>query len=341
MSLQPETAHKFAFITHPVSMRQFKLFWPISGIVPVSLISAWRGGTFKIISIQGCSKQNKPLQGYLLVLPFLPEELVRKGEAYALKRLLQAAEIVSDLGVKMIGLGGYFASVADNNPDGIRKEIKLPVTSGRSYAAWSIIEGIYRAAKVKRVELKNSTVAVLGADTALGSLCARKISEFSARVVLNGSSANKLEPVLAAITRSGREASIEADAGKALEAADILIIACNECPVFDSVNLKPGAIVSNLSLFCRPAGSLPPRKDITFIDSGLVKVPNPDSFRLRLGLPKGIVCAPLAETMVLTLTERFVNYSSGDDIELHKAEAIADLAVRSGFEVWVPEAPVL
>lgn len=276
-----------------------------------------------------------------MALPFLPEEMIRRGEAYALKRLLQAAETALGLGARMLGLGGYFASVADNNPEAINKEAKLPVTSGRSYAAWSIIEGIYRAAKFKGRALKDCGVAVLGADTALGSLCARKICEYSARVILNGLNTDKLQQVKAAVIQLGREANIETDAGRASEGADILIIACNECPAIDPASLRPGAIVSNISLFCSSSAGMKRRKDITFIESGLIKVPNPGSFRARIGLPAGIVCAPLAETMVLTLTGRFVNYSSGSNIELHKAEAIADLAAASGFEVWAPEVPVL
>ena len=44
---------------------------------------------------------------------------------------------------------------------------------------------------------------------------------------------------------------------------------------------------------------------------------------------------------LLTLDEKFVNYSLGDYVNLEKMEEIADLAVQYGFEVWVPGAPVL
>ena len=49
----------------------------------------------------------------------------------------------------------------------------------------------------------------------------------------------------------------------------------------------------------------------------------------------------MAETMLLTLEEKFVTYSLGESINLDKLEEIADTAVRHGFEIWAPEAPVL
>jgi predicted amino acid dehydrogenase len=73
------------------------------------------------------------------------------------------------------------------------------------------------------------------------------------------------------------------------------------------------------------------RPDVTIIKGGLIKLPNAvDNF----------VHASLAETMLLTLEGKFTSYSLGDDINLDKMEEIADLAMRHGFEVWVPQAPL-
>lgn len=60
-----------------------------------------------------------------------------------------------------------------------------------------------------------------------------------------------------------------------------------------------------------------------------------------MGFSKGTIYASLAETILLTFEEKFVSYSLGDYINLDKLEEIADIAVRHGFEVWVPDAPVL
>ncbi|MFA5276642.1 MAG: hypothetical protein WC417_07110, partial [Candidatus Omnitrophota bacterium] len=49
----------------------------------------------------------------------------------------------------------------------------------------------------------------------------------------------------------------------------------------------------------------------------------------------------LAETALLVLDGNTVSYSLGENSNLDKLEEIANTATRHGFEVWVPEAPVL
>jgi predicted amino acid dehydrogenase len=77
------------------------------------------------------------------------------------------------------------------------------------------------------------------------------------------------------------------------------------------------------------------------VEAGLIKLPYPVELPLNFGLPKDLVPASLAETMLLALEERFVNYSVGLNMNLDKLEEIADVATKHGFEVWAPDAPVL
>lgn len=82
-------------------------------------------------------------------------------------------------------------------------------------------------------------------------------------------------------------------------------------------------------------------KNIGSIQAGLIKLPHPENFDINLGLDKGLIPASLAETILLTMDGKFTNYSFGDNINPDKMEEIADIAARHGFEIWVPQAPVL
>ena len=53
-------------------------------------------------------------------------------------------------------------------------------------------------------------------------------------------------------------------------------------------------------------------------------------------MPKDNIYACIAETMLLALEERFVNYSLGDNINLNQLEEIADIAAHYGFKVQLP-----
>jgi predicted amino acid dehydrogenase len=62
---------------------------------------------------------------------------------------------------------------------------------------------------------------------------------------------------------------------------------------------------------------------------------------MRAGLPKGTISASLAETMLLTFEEKIASYFLTDSLNADRLEEIADIAVRHGFEVWAPQAPIL
>jgi predicted amino acid dehydrogenase len=51
---------------------------------------------------------------------------------------------------------------------------------------------------------------------------------------------------------------------------------------------------------------------------------------------ENMICSYMAETMLLTLENKCVNYSLGEQINLDKLEDIANIAVRHGFEINLP-----
>jgi fatty aldehyde-generating acyl-ACP reductase len=83
------------------------------------------------------------------------------------------------------------------------------------------------------------------------------------------------------------------------------------------------------------------RADADFIQLGLIKAPFQEKWSRRLGLSAGVIPTQLAETLLLTLEEKFVSYSLGEYVNPDQLEEIADFAARHGFEVWVPQAPIL
>ena len=83
------------------------------------------------------------------------------------------------------------------------------------------------------------------------------------------------------------------------------------------------------------------RNDISIIEAGLIRIPYPFTSGVHTGLPRMIVSAAMAETMLLTFEEKFISYSLGAEVNLDRPEEIADIAVQHGFEVWIPDIPQL
>jgi len=337
----------FAFIVSPITIRQIKDFWPMLKIVPNFIIKSSLKNLppFKVSHIKKIqSIQGKAIEGFLIVCPLLHQQAQDLEENLVIDKVLAAGRIAERLGSRVIGLDNCASVIGDKGYDAITRNLKIPVTSGNALNTWSVFEGVYRMAKAKKINLKSSNLVIIGATDPIGSLCARKLSDYVSKITIVAEERNELEQLKERILyQNPIEVIIEEDAHRAVKDADIVINANNSSePAFNVEELKPDAIVCDIPPFyrVRVVDRPNPRQDIIIIRGGLIKMPYPLK-GINTDLPKGIIYASLAETMLLTFEEKFVNYSFGDNINLDKLEEIADLAVQHGFEVWVPEAPVI
>jgi hypothetical protein len=74
------------------------------------------------------------------------------------------------------------------------------------------------------------------------------------------------------------------------------------------------------------------RPDVLVIESGEIRLPGEVRMR-NIGLPKGVVYACLAETIVLALEGRFENYTVGRAIEWAKVHEIYKLGLKHGMQL--------
>jgi len=335
---------RFAFLTHPINTKQLKNFSPLSRKVLSFFKNIFSKDKlpFSILKIRKVrSSQGEEIESYFLILPFLPDEIKKSGEDWLLEKISQANEVAGKLDCQILGLGGYAAIIGDK----ISKvnKLKLPVTTGSAFTAWSVFEAIYRLAKAKNIDLKKSHLAIIGATSAIGALCAKKLAGFVSRISINAIDNTKLQQLEKAILNLGAaQVNVSLSVLKAIEDAEIIIFAeALTQPNLNLEGLRSGAVVCDVSVKGSIAERLSLRSDITILDAGLIKMPYAAKFRLNTGLPRDVIPASLAETILLTFENRFINYSLGENINPDRMEEIANIAVQHGFEVWVPQAPVL
>jgi len=330
----------FAFIISPKTAGQLKYLWPSIKIIPDCIVRCCVKN-LKVIRIKKIqSMQGKEISGFLILSPLLSKQIPGSEEDYILDKIIANGAIAESLGAKIIGLDYFASEVADKEYKNLARNLKIPVTTGSALTAWSIFEAVFRVAKAKKIDLQKSTLGIIGADNSIGNLCARKFSLYVSRISIAGKQMDKLENLRETIIELNPiEAIIEEEPQKIIKDADIVINTnCCEGNALDLKGLKPNAILCAIALSYNKTR---PRQDITIIQAGLIKLPRPDKLGINFDLPRGIIYAPMAEAMLLTFAERFVSYSLGENINLDKLEEIADLAVRYGFEVWVPEAPII
>jgi predicted amino acid dehydrogenase len=336
----------FAFLEHPLTIAQLKTYNPLIRIIPDFMVgsSLRKTPSFKISKLKKVhSSQGKEIQGYFISWPILTKQLLELKEEFILDKVIECCQIAEELGAGILGLGGYISMVADRGYQAIAKNLKIPVTTGSVLNAWSVFEAIYRMSRVKNIDLKKSTLAVIGLDSSVGSLCARKLSAYVSKIIITAGQRDRLEQLKESILNlSPIEVIIEEDMHKAVQDADIVINATNVAEILlDIEKLRLNTIICDVSVSGNITLKRNPGRGITIIRGGLIKIPLTAKLGVYTASPRNIIYAGLAETMLLAFAEKFVSYSLGDNVNLDKLEEIADIAVQNGFEVWVPEAPVV
>lgn len=332
----------FGFIVHPINIEQLKTIWPLTKIMPDFMIKSFlkKLSPFKVSHIKNIrSKQGIIIDGYLVSCPLLPRQMLEMKEELVIDRIIAAGRIAENLGAQIIGLGGYTSIVGDKGYT-IAKNLKAAVTSGNSFTAWSVFEAVSMMSRIKNTDLAKATVVIIGATGSIGSLCARKLSYYTPRIIITARHKEKLERLKETILHlNSIDVVIENDVHKAVKDADI-VITTTSVPeaLLSPEELKTNAIVCDVSVPKNIVWKNGQRPDVTIIEGGIIKLPYPVDFGVNTGLPENMIYACLSETMLLTFEERFTGYSLGDNINLNNLEEISAMAMRHGFEVWVADA---
>lgn len=334
--------NSFAFIVHPITIQQVRKIWAAIRLFPDFIVKPNLKNipAFKVSHIKEVrSTQRKEIEGFFVACPLTPRYILEPNQEFVLRKIIATAHFAEKLGAKILGLSRYAAIVTDNGAK-LSGNIQIPVTTGSTFTAWSVFEAIYRTARMKHIDLTQSTLAVIGADTPIGQLCLNKLCELIPEVIIHGKDRVKLEKIRESMQELYRcSVTIHEDARTAAKSATILINTSSEFVAnFDIQDLKPGILACDVSLLRNIASKADSRRDITVINGDVIKLKYPITLGVDTGLPSDMVYAAMAETMLLTFEEKFLNYSLGASINPDKLEEIANLAVQHGFEVWVPEA---
>ena len=280
-------------------------------------------------------------EGWLISVGGTPKEIMQHNPEFTYRRLLAAAAMARRLGAQIMGLGAFTKVVGDAGVSVARRS-PLPITTGNSYSAsgalWAAHDALLRMRLLptpkgrERVKFK---AMVVGATGAIGSVCARLMAKAAEEVYLVSPETAKLLSLKESILQETPDAKLflAARADKNIADMDMIVTATSGAgkKVLDIMQVKPGCVITDVA---RPL-DLPPeevakRPDVLVIESGEIQLPG-DVHMKNIGLPKGVVYACLAETIVLTLEGRFENFTVGRAIEWAKVREIYQLGIKHGM----------
>jgi hypothetical protein len=187
----------------------------------------------------------------------------------------------------------------------------------------------------KRVPAKTM---VIGATGSIGSVSARLLAMAFDEVVIAGRDMKKLNELRDSILEDTPDAKVicSTDYDSLLADMDMIVTSTSGAgkKILDITKVKPGCVITDVA---RPL-DLPPsevakRPDVLVIESGEIELPTPVKGMKSIGLPKNVIYACLAETIVLALEGRFEVFTIGRDTEWEKVKEIYKLGLKHGMKL--------
>jgi predicted amino acid dehydrogenase len=344
--------NRFAFVIHPLSQEYFKKLKPVdllSRVSPPLLMNSLEkvmayAPPFVYSKIEGIkSPTGVEAEGWLISVGGTPKEIMSHSPEFTYRRLLAAADMAKRLGAQIMGLGAFTKVVGDAGIT-VAKRASLPITTGNSYSAsgalWAAHDALLRMRLLPRPkgsERVKFKAMVVGATGAIGSACSRLLVRAAEEVTLVSPETAKLLALKASILQETPDAKVvlSASADARIGQMDMVVTATSGAgkKVLDIMKVKPGCVITDVA---RPL-DLPPeevakRPDVLVIESGEIELPG-DLKVKNIGLPKNVVYACLAETIVLALEGRFENFTIGRAIEWEKVREIYQMGLKHGMKL--------
>lgn len=311
--------HKVAFLIHPhISAELTKASRPLGWFSKKMYQALFKYIHCPLFSKDRLSYKDTPHieAGSLLFVPLSSSELLKGG--YRVQNMLNTAvDRARDLGAKTVGLGGLTA-LASADGAMFRHRQDIGVTNGKAFSAALTFLSIQRLLNLcpsyTRIALVGATGSV---NSCLTQLVASNTEQDLLLLARNQAKLKVLQEKL------GKGRARISTCMKQLCTADLVVL-LNSATLtsIQSKHLKQGAIVlDNTEPRSVHPALLRLRPDVQVIDSGSVNIPSLNTTHVS----KNMVCACLAETLLLGLAGQTGHFSLGAP-SVEQAQHLLNLA---------------
>lgn len=265
------------------------------------------------------------------------EKSLRAQDFKALRVVQELIDLASSHQVKYLGLGGFSSIVSENglllNP----KDLHL--TTGNSVSAGMTALALKRVAKEKNLNLSKITLGVVGfAGNICNVLTSVLADDVGKLVLVNREAMDKNIKYQKALDNLLNESNKKMDEIKIshdlidLKSCEIVVIGTNSTiEIIKSEHIGENAIVLDISLPSNVDNSVKKRSDVTYLKTGLTKLPNGQVLTHPwIPLDDGDVFACLAETLAIAFHDIKKSYSMGKITKAQVLESL-DLTLSKGI----------
>lgn len=327
----------FGFIIHPIEIADVYRKYPFARYLPDSLVEFGLSLAPPITTsrITGVESKYGTADGWFVSCPLTPRMMLGLPEQRVTRKIIGACRRAADLGAKIVGLGAFTSVVGDAGVT-VRRNVDIAVTTGNSYTVATAIEAIEKAARLMDIDMDEAKVLVLGASGSIGRVLSHIMADEGKHLTLCARDLGRLRRVADSIReRTGMVPQITSDLKSSVKDADVIVCVSSAIDsLIEPEDLKPGALVCDVSRPRNVSVEVKKRRsDVLIIEGGVVTVPGHVEFNFDFGFPPGTSYACMAETMILAMEEKYVDWSLGRGLTIEAVTGIAELARKHGFGV--------
>lgn len=237
----------FAFLIHPRDLTDVERKYPfLKRFSPATLEwitrNLWPVIGSRVAGLRSI-RNGQELTGYIVICPLSAKQM-HSDRKLAKKRILQTAQLAEKLGCNVIGLGALSASMTLGG-EFLTDKVRIGVTTGHAYTVAVICDMVEQAAKQLDMDLRERTVAVVGAAGYLGVPCVRILAKKKIGHLI----------LVDRITKIGRLEKLHKEIASlkpvtlstnlmSLRLADIVVVVTNSLDILiKGEHLKPGSVV--------------------------------------------------------------------------------------------------
>lgn len=341
---------KFAWVGHLMTFEDIygfapysKIFKPIISKVPRPLIEKVCENIppSKFIDFELVSKTEKRISGRGIFFPFTMRQMMMSYEELLIKKVTTACKLAQRSGAKLVTLGGA-ASMVGNEAVDIAKKLDIPITSAKNYIASLAVNGILKACEMLNIDTKNSSIAIIGATSSLGNVCARILADHFGHILLAEKFENRdrLNELVSSIGKARRTNIIlKKYISDITKEADVILVPIFAPGIdFNIEELKPASVVCDaVAPFYIGRSVRSQRNDVLVFEAPWCKLPANSITKNRKFntlQPGGVIYGCLGEGVILTMEGRFEDFSLGrKNITVEKTAEIWKMASNHGFQL--------
>ena len=142
-------------------------------------------------------------------------------------RVRAAAACAIRAGAKIVSLGGFSSLLIEGNFDQLPERRNTVFTTGNTLTVAFIVQGIRKMCAWAGVDIRRSTLLIVGATGDVGSGCARCLAPVVKRVLLSARNLERLRKLAAELEADGVQVEIATDLHGFSAEADIVICAAS------------------------------------------------------------------------------------------------------------------